>query len=383
MAKDGAWRKVHDWFAGWLGGTDPDGGKELLEEARNSLAATWAVVQAQMEAVPPQPPRLPQSAIEEIDTVLGQSDGLSWANLDRAEQLVVACMDGDLLDEAIARRLAEFEGRKLPGAEAAAKRFADMIAANANVDRKRAFLRGIVTDLQHYALRATQVRRLRRSAIKFVSGWSFFALLIALVPLLAFFLHSYFPDWGVSKAIADVIGTFPNYGLYTAVSFGLLGALFSRFIAFQRGYLTVPLDDAEAYYSRGNIRLHMLIGTVGAMIMYFIAASGLIQGGLVPDVKKLTFEAAAAVTDPAALGGATAPVAAPPATGQDSTKELGVVTVINEWTDRALVPSRNLALLIVWALVAGFSERLVPNLLESTASSIEARAGKPEKPAGT
>ena len=69
----------------------------------------------------------------------------------------------------------------------------------------------------------------------------------------------------------------------------------------------------------------------GAVVLYFFLQSGLISGSLLPDVTKLD---------------------------TDSLQSIGIHGMI--------VPNKTWALMVVWSFLAGFSERLVPNILSST-----------------
>ena len=44
--------------------------------------------------------------------------------------------------------------------------------------------------------------------------------------------------------------------------------------------------------------------------------------------------------------------------------------------ERDCVPAKTLAILVVWCFIAGFSEKLVPGLLDNTGSQLEKRAKK-------
>ena len=105
--------------------------------------------------------------------------------------------------------------------------------------------------------------------------------------------------------------------------------------------------------------LRVIVGIVGAIIIYFFVGTGLIDGDLVPDTTKLSFQ-------PALIDSTTDP-------------KTGVTTLFGRPTLAAMVPTQNLALLIIWSFLAGFSERLVPNLLTTTSERIEERArqGRP------
>lgn len=219
--------------------------------------------------------------------------------------------------------------------------------------KKQALLFAIVVDIQQRSLKSYQLRSMRRAAVGYVMAMTPIALFLVALPVLLYAWHFLVADVDGNSPVAGFVASFPNYGLFTAVSFGALGALFSRFIVLQQSELQVPIDDAAAYYGFPYILLRIVVGIVGSIIIYFFIGSGLIDGPLVPDIRKLSFE-------PVILDGAKVP-------------PVGVSTLFGKLTTTAMVPTRDLALLIIWSFLAGFSERLVPNLLTSTSDRIEER----------
>lgn len=271
---------------------------------------------------------------------------IGWREVHWAEQMLCFLLSGPLLDGELENRLLEAEGKKIPGAAARRAAYERLLAdeARSNLDaRKQVLLFSLVRDLQDSAYKLYEIRSMRLRAVRFVSRIAVVAIALISLPLLIYFAH-FSVDYFVAtdrSPFGKLIGSFPNYGLFTALSFGLLGALFSRFLVLQRSEGTVPLDEAATYYGRNYITLRVLVGTVGAIIVYFFLASDLVGGDLAPNIRQLTYVPASSAPPPAH-------------------------TYLGTVANMAMVPSKDMALLIVWAFLAGFSEQLVPNLLDST-----------------
>jgi hypothetical protein len=107
----------------------------------------------------------------------------------------------------------------------------------------------------------------------------------------------------------------------------MLGSLKSRLTASE-------LDDMKLMRPWVMLFSRAMIGTGAGCVLYFFLRSGLLGGSAFPELTTL------------------------------DTAEV--------------VPRKDLALLIIWCFIAGFSEKLVPSILEKT----ESRAGSPA-PAGS
>src|SRR4030095_8200276 len=105
----------------------------------------------------------------------------------------------------------------------------------------------------------------------------------------------------------------------------MLGSLKSRLTASE-------LDDMKLMRPWVMLFSRAMIGTGAGCVLYFFLRSGLLGGSAVPELTTL------------------------------DTAEV--------------VPRKDLALLIIWCFIAGFSEKLVPSILEKT----ESRAGSPAPP---
>lgn len=315
---------------------------------RQFLSAQRTMLAAALDRLGPEESERRKAIVERIEALLRSNEGLStWRDAFEAEQLICFLQTGSLVDEDIRNRLAEADSKRLPGTADRVIRHAEMAGRSPPADdaEKQALLFALVCDLQRLAQKNYQIRQLRLGAVHFVMIVAFIAILVTAVPLLIYVVHAR-GGFDHEQWPATFVASFPNYGLFSAVSFGILGALFSRFIVLQSSEVGVPIDEATAYYSRRYILLRVFIGTVAAIIVYFFVGSGLIEGSVVPDIRQLTSSSS------------------PPA----STPEPFLTWLGTE--SKVFVPGKNFALLVIWSFLAGFSEQLVPNLLNNTAGRI-------------
>ena len=138
----------------------------------------------------------------------------------------------------------------------------------------------------------------------------------------------------ITKAEFDNTHFAAQFGLYTSALFGLLGALFSRLLTVMQPRKALAIDELYNAATFRYILARGMIGILGALVVYFFLQSGLVEGNVFPKFRELGLEAISPGGD--------------------------------NWPTRFMLPSRGLALLIVWSFIAGFSESLVPTILSST-----------------
>jgi hypothetical protein len=148
------------------------------------------------------------------------------------------------------------------------------------------------------------------------------------------------------------------YGLplWSALTAGLFGAFFSRLIFLQTSIASLSLEAIGDAREKRTIILRGLVGMCGALIVYFFLQSGLIQGSVFPRFNDLGIYR----------------FAWPKVEKGTPEVSQGIQWLI-------ILPSEQLSLLVVWCFLAGFSERLVPNILASTEKTLSDAAQKDNK----
>jgi len=357
------------------------------DESKENILLKHFIFQLQDEFLASQsptgePPVQNDEVVRHLRDLLEQTE-VSWERAYRMERLLVFIRSRSKLLIEVERRVAESEGLKLPSApkyraqlnavdadekaaiaaalEAARTRAnaaqgadvsqLDSVAAQARAraevvkaqadNQRRAILSAALDDLQWFY----QQRILKRKALwdsgRNLVAFGIVSLLFVGVPFIVF-LWGKFTGW----TSIELIKFFPNFGLFTAMSFGVLGAFFSRLISLKfTDEMTV--EDAENRYGLVSLLIRAAVGMFGAMIIYFLLGTELLGQTVKPKFTELGF--------------------APKA----------VVTMFSEKPLEILLPTASWCLLVIWSFLAGFSERLVPDSLARAEGQVSGTQKQP------
>lgn len=244
----------------------------------------------------------------------------AWEPLYEAEQRLARYIPDEMVASEANKRFVEAKRLGVTSHEALSAAF-EKAASPAD---KRAIYISLLDDVHFRYVKRNLDRKTRRSAAKSLNTIGTALLGTLLVLILLFVL------------CADEIWVGRLHAV-TAIYFGILGAYFSRMIAFQSNVATLDYDILEQDFANWSILVRMLIGAIGAVIFYLLLVSQLLGGDIFP--------------------------------GKDgkfvATFLMGQVTYH--------LPSVEFAKLLVWSFIAGFSERLLPDQLSRLDTAAQAK----------
>lgn len=285
------------------------------------------------------------------------SEDLIWSRAYQVERRLALLEPEDTLVAEIRRRLDEAVEEKVKSAPRLQSYFEATLPLVADTAqhppglkpggavRLRALLLAVLEEIHWTLQRKFHARPIQKRASRLVAGVGIVGCILFLLPYVVIYL--------TPRPAPPGEMSFSGWAwlpLYTAATTGFFGAMFSRLLTLQakRGAMTLgELNDARDLTS---ILLRGAVGTTGAVIVYFFLLSGVIGGALIPKFAEMSFDQFSH-----------------PSPGREGITPL-----------RLVLPNAQLALLVVWTFLSGFSERLVPSVLKSSEATIR----EPPKPAG-
>ncbi|WP_172329851.1 hypothetical protein [Mangrovicoccus sp. HB161399] len=325
--------------------------------------------------------------------------GFDWVAGHEAELLLVMLKSGPELCDELAWAKAQYkrvfgEDCDVPKEMAAlCAKLGESACGDAEVDRARRYIIRLMARFQwesfeKHIKRAIGMRYSRR------------VIVASFMTLTVFILALFGSDYIQVTFFASFSGSRSFTGLFVAAAAGLLGASFSRLTASTDGFERLTLAAARLQGSLGILAVRHAVGVIAAVILYFLFKAGVLDGSLFPDLEFIGFDAVRneglpAGVDQSTLQAALSKVikdAAPllgAGAGLSDVQVDSVVTALRGQVfdaakysspfARGLVPNIDLAKLMVWCFLAGFSEKLVSGMLHRVAKDDAAAARRPPK----
>ncbi|MGR9079534.1 hypothetical protein ACU8L5_25520 (plasmid) [Rhizobium leguminosarum] len=291
------------------------------------------------------------------EVAIWQSGAQEWHDLNTATQEVGRRLLRSQLKTEFPILLALAQQRKLANYDVHAQNATLFSESSADaLSQMRAAYLALLDDLQRWFINTRFNRSLRREVAERLLSIGVWVAVIAIAPFIVFF-YMFYNNSQMNKAAVGVANGYqlfssnPVFGLAMVAAFGLLGAYFSRVVMFQGQIATLGFDDVMTSYQALLLYVRLLVGMIGAIVFYFLLRSEIIAGSAFPDLSKLGIGEQVVWKVTAANG--VAPVA-------DGTPDPSGLTI--------LMPTIDLAKLLVWSFLAGFSERLVSDTLTQTSA---------------
>ena len=290
----------------------------------------------------------------------------AWNEAYRIERLVALIEPADNLWAEVRRRLGEATEENimsLARLNAAADVLGPMV-----LDRQspgslkpehesmvRSLLLDILEEIHWDAQRKFYSRPIRKSATRRIVSIGMVAFFLLILPYVLIYIFYELKN-------LQMVETWTWLPLYSALTAGLFGALFSRLLYLQQRWDTLTIGGLKDAREFTSILLRGCVGMTGAVIVSFFLQSNVLGGGLFPKFSDIGL-----VVQDYPAKEEKAPV--------DQQKSVAQITTPPDFARFHLIfPSKDLALLVVWSFLAGFSERLVPTILQDTETSIGKKA---------
>ncbi|MCP5053712.1 MAG: hypothetical protein GY940_41485 [bacterium] len=242
--------------------------------------------------------------IEAIETLLQGEK--SRRNANRIEQLMIPLLSDAEVSNELEKKLFQL------------KRYSDKTiyshyvskVKEANRSEKTVLLTDIIKELQR--CHEEQLVRLDYAKVARTKTGLLFAISFIL------FILPKFTDILFSNIVVEAPEGTRNYYILTALLSGWMGGTFSMLLGLRKRIGNTPLDQLHITYRSVSIIGRAIIGMFAGLLFFYFFESGMLSGALLPEFS-------------------------------------------NGHLDKA-----NFALLVIWCVIAGFSEKMVPDILSKS-----------------
>lgn len=327
--------------------TDAETQRTLADQFRRSLLSD-------LKAIPQPADDTPQLRLiyNEANVLLADAEAY-WPEIYQAQKHLAHLVPDEALDAALEREIAEAAGMALDTSRVVERVHASGADA-ATIPEKRKYLSMLVSDLQWERKQKTA-----RSEMRACYVWN---VCLLTIPVAVFALLALaWPVWANYEE-HPLLGKFGEYfrypGLFTIVAFGILGAWFSMLRTVDTRLSGLTLSELRVLQRWTSLMARLIFGGAAATIFYFLLQSGLFTATILPDISQIGFQ----------------PKPVDPAAAEASLRERVLSGEISSGDDDWL-PSADLCLLIIWGVICGFSEKLIPSALTRHADTVNGEAG--------
>ena len=319
--------------------------KQLAEQLRRGLMTDFRAI--------PKPPAedVEKATLYDHAVTLLDNEDVTWPDIYEAQKIKAYVLPDDIVAASLEREIEEATALEIDLTRTSERL---QHPNEPSAAEKREFLVSLVSDIQWERKKRYTCRALRAEYVNKVChmtlmvGSLFFGALIWTV------LANDPTSW-LSKFID---GNFWYPGLVIAIFSGVLGAWFSLLVSIDKRLSGLSIDELRVAQEISTLIGRLIFGAASAVIFYFLLQSGLFSASILPDISQISFAQLNLPTSPDDVS------------LRDQAIEGSIESDAGSW-----LPSPDLCLLIIWGVLCGFSETMIPAALSRNADNASSSIG--------